>query len=424
MALESGPDNPQPLREIAKGVKSWIDRLGWVWVEAQVLQINRRAGTRTVFLTLRDPLAEVSVSVTMSPLDLDAAGPLTEGATVVAHLKASYYTPAGRLSFVCDDLRPVGEGRLLAMLEQRKRMLQAEGLFDPRRKRPLPFLPRGIALITGAESAAERDVLEHVRRRLPSANIVSRHALMQGQQAARDLMEAVRALDRDPGVDVIIIARGGGSLEDLLPFSDEGLLREVAACTTPVISAIGHESDSPILDLVADVRASTPTDAAKRVVPDVAEEKQRLSQAAERIRHAIGRQIAYERQQLESLRRRPVLLDPTATFALQRDTVRTSLGRVQQAVRNRLDTERTLIRHQRQRAKAMSPVATLERGYAIIATQEGETVTSVRGQADADLVAHLSDGQLLLSVIDAIEAVDQLPESEHDETDPEHEETT
>lgn len=402
MALESGPDNPQPLREIAKGVKNWIDRLGWVWVEAQVLQINRRAGTRTVFLTLRDPLAEVSVSVTMSPLDLDAAGPLTEGATVVAHLKASYYTPAGRLSFVCDDLRPVGEGRLLAMLEQRKRMLQAEGLFDPRRKLPLPFLPRGIALITGAGSAAERDVLEHVRRRLPSANIVSRHALMQGQQAARELMEAVRASDRDQFIDVIIIARGGGSLEDLLPFSDEGLLREVAACRTPVISAIGHESDSPVLDLVADVRASTPTDAAKRVVPDVGEEKQRLDQATERIRHAIGRQITFERSQLEGLRRRPVLLDPTATFALQRDTVTASVGRVRQAVAHRLDQERTLIGHLRQRAKAMSPVATLERGYAIIATQEGETVTSVGGQEDADLVAHLRDGQLMISVIDAI----------------------
>ncbi len=415
MALESGPGNPRPLREIAKGVKGWIDRLGWVWVEAQVLQINRRAGTRTVFLTLRDPLAEVSVAVTMSPLDLDAAGPLTEGATVVAHLKASYYTPSGRLSFVCDDLRPVGEGRLLAMLEQRKRMLQAEGLFDPRRKRPLPVLPRGIALITGADSAAERDVLEHVRRRLPSANIVSRHALMQGQQAAREVMEAIRTLDREPGIDVIVIARGGGSLEDLLPFSDEGLLRAVAASRTPIVSAIGHESDSPILDLVADVRASTPTDAAKRVVPDVVEEKQRLHQAAERIRHAIARQLAYERSQLESLRRRPVLLDPTATFALQRDTVNAAATRVRQAMRHRLDAERTLIHHQRQRAKAMSPVATLERGYAIIATPEGDTVTSVRGQEDADLVAHLRDGQLLISVVNAIAAPDEPDESTEEE---------
>ena len=286
MPLESSPDNPQPLRRIAHLVRGWIDRLGPVWVEAQLIEISRRSG-RTIFLTLRDKLAEVSVSVTVSPTTLDSAGPLSEGATVVARLKPSYYEQSGRFSYYCDAITPVGEGRLLAQLEQTKRLLQAEGLFDPTRKRPLPFLPRRIGLITGADSAAERDVVENARRRWPAVRLTVRHTLVQGPQAAEQIIAGLRQLDGIPEVEVIVIARGGGSLEDLLPFSDEGLIRAVAACRTPVVSAIGHESDNPILDLVADYRASTPTDAAKRVVPDAADERARLQQARQRLTQSI-----------------------------------------------------------------------------------------------------------------------------------------
>ena len=267
MALDSSPEQPQPLRRVAQGVEQWIARLGWIWTEGQLIEINRRSGSSLVFLTLRDKLGEVSVSVATTPQVLDAAGPVPEGATVVAHLKPRFFLRSGRMSFDCDDLRVMGEGMLLARLEQTKRMLQAEGLFDPRRKRRLPTLPRVIGLVTAEGSAAERDVCENVARRCPAATIRAAHALVQGPQAVDQLLAAVRRLDAAEDVDVIVVARGGGSLEDLLPFSNEALVRLVADCRTPVVSAIGHEVDSPILDLVADARASTPTDAAKLVVP-------------------------------------------------------------------------------------------------------------------------------------------------------------
>ena len=314
VALQSSPENPQPLRVIARAVRSWVERLGAVWVEAQLIEINRRSGTRTIFLTLRDKLAEVSVSVTTSPTTLDSAGPLTEGATVVARLKPSYYESSGRFIFSCDAITPIGEGRLLARLEQTKRLLQAEGLFERSLKKPLPFLPRAVGLVTGEGSAAERDVVENARRRWPAVRIVTRYALVQGPQACEQLIAAVQHLDRHPQVDIIVIARGGGSVEDLLPFSDEGLIRAVAASRTPVVSAIGHESDSPILDLVADYRASTPTDAAKRIVPDVADERARVQQARERMVQGVSRLIGRQQELLDGLRSRPVLTDPTATF--------------------------------------------------------------------------------------------------------------
>ncbi len=317
MALESTPDHPQPLRVVAHAVKGWIEKLNWIWVEGQLIEINRRSGSRTVFLTLRDKLAEVSASVSVSPTTLDLAGPLTEGATVAVHLKPSYYAPSGRFSFYCDEIRPIGEGQLLARLEQTKRLLQAEGLFDRIRKKPLPFLPRAVGLITGEGSAAERDVIENARRRWPQVTIVAQYALVQGPQAAEQVITALRRLDAAPEVDVIVIARGGGSLEDLLPFSDEGLIRAVFAARTPVVSAIGHETDQPILDLVADLRASTPTDAARRIVPDMADELRRVQEATDRLRQAVGGRIAREQDRLTTLRSRPVLAAPIASFEVR-----------------------------------------------------------------------------------------------------------
>ena len=399
MPLESSPENPQPLRLVVHLVRGWIERLGPVWVEGQLIEINRRSGSRTVFLTLRDRISEVSVSVTVSPATLDAAGPLTEGATVVARLKPSYYEASGRFSFFCDAITPVGEGQLLARLEQTKRLLQAEGLFDRTRKRPLPFLPRVVGLVTGAGSAAERDVVENARRRWPAVRIETRYALVQGPQAGEQLITAVQALDRVDEVDVIVLARGGGSLEDLLPFSDEGLVRAVAACRTPVVSAIGHESDTPILDLVADYRASTPTDAAKRVVPDVTEELARLVQARSRLDQAVTGQLRRRQEQLDGLRSRPVLTDPTASFAVRYEQVTALRQRGERAVSGRLDRERVSVEHQLARVRAMSPKATLERGYSILVGPDGHAVTSVTEIDEGDdLLAYLVDGQLVLEV--------------------------
>jgi exodeoxyribonuclease VII large subunit len=396
--LESSPENPQPLRLISNKVKGWIDRLGPVWVEAQLIEVSRRAG-RTIFLTLRDRLAPVSASVTISATTFDSAGPLSEGATVVARLKPSYFEQSGRFSYYCDAITPVGEGRLLAQLEQTKRLLQVEGLFDPTRKRPLPFLPRTVGLVTGADSAAERDVIENARRRWPAVRLLIRHALVQGPQAAEQVIAAVGRLDRDPEVDVIVIARGGGSLEDLLPFSDEGLVRAVAACRTPVVSAIGHESDNPILDLVADYRASTPTDAAKRVVPDATEELARLRQVRQRMRNCVTTLVARQQESLTALRSRPVLADPTASFGLRMDEIERLRDRASRAMAIRLDRERTAVRHCLERIRAVSPQATLERGYAILVGSAGQPVRSVTAAAvEEDVVAHLADGQLGLQV--------------------------
>ncbi len=396
--LESSPDNPQPLRRIAHLVRGWVDRLGAVWVEAQLIEISRRTG-RTIFLTLRDRLAPVSASVMISATTLDSAGPLAEGATVVARLKPSYHEESGRFSYYCDAITPVGEGRLLAQLEQTKRLLQAEGLFDHARKRALPFLPQRVGLITGADSAAERDVIENARRRWPAVRLAIRHTLVQGPQAAEQLIAGLRQLDSMPEVEVIVIARGGGSLEDLLPFSDEGLVRAVAACRTPVVSAIGHESDNPILDLVADYRASTPTDAAKRIVPDAADESARIQQARQRLVQSIMAQITRQQEILNALRSRPVLADPTASFELRTAELAALRDRARRAIEARLDREQVAVRHDLDKIRAVSPQATLERGYAILVGARGQPVNSVRQvERGEDMVAHLADGQLVVGV--------------------------
>ncbi|WP_232548384.1 exodeoxyribonuclease VII large subunit [Propioniciclava soli] len=401
MALESSPEQPQPLRAVVTALKGWVERTGAVWVEGQVIQVKRRAGYAVHFLTLRDKLADVSVQVSISTAVLDAAGPVPEGTLVAAWVRATVFPGSGSLTFECRDLRPSGEGRLLAHLEQRKRALQAEGLFDPALKKRLPFLPRAIGLVTGKDSAAERDVVENVLRRWPAAHIVTRHALVQGQQAVEQVTDAVRALDRSGEVDVIVIARGGGSLEDLLPFSDETLARAVHACRTPVVSAIGHEPDVPILDLVADVRASTPTDAAKLVVPDAAEEARVVATGRDRLREAVVRRVRSEQDRLGALRSRPVLADPSGAITLQSERLTEIRARLGRGVRRALEREDDFLSGSLARVRALSPRATLQRGYAIVTTDDGRTVASIADvEPDETIIARLLDGDIAAAVID------------------------
>src|SRR3954454_4450427 len=290
MALQTSLESPAPVRQIANAIAGWIDRLGAVWVEGQVAQISRRPGVQTVFLTLRDTVADISIPLTCSRTLFDGLNPpLVEGASVVVHAKPSFYANRGTLSLYARDIRMVGLGELLARLERRRQLLAAEGLFAAELKRPLPFLPGTVGLVTAPGSAAERDVLENARRRWPGVAFETAYAAMQGPRSAAKVIEAVERLDRNPAVEVIVVARGGGSVEDLLPFSDEALIRAVHRIRTPLVSAIGHEPDSPLLDLVADVRASTPTRAATRVARDVAEEAQRGRRAGERLRMPIRR---------------------------------------------------------------------------------------------------------------------------------------
>ena len=373
MPLPNSAEQPLPVRTVARSIAEWVSKLGRVWVEGQVTQLSRRTGT--VFLTLRDPVADVSLSITCSRAVSEAVvPPLTEGARVVVHAKPDVYVTRGTLSLQAFEIRPVGVGELLARLERLKGVLASEGLFDADRKAPLPFLPRTVGLITGRASAAERDVLENARRRWPAVRFEVREVAVQGHLAVEQVVDALRALDRQPDVDVVVIARGGGSVEDLLPFSDEALCRAVVACRTPVVSAIGHEPDSPLLDLVADVRCSTPTDAGKRVVPDVAEERTRVRQARDRAHRVVITTLARERAGLTAALSRPVLADPSTAVRSRREEVDGLLDRARRCTRAQLDRARSDLEHTRARVVALSPQATLDRGYAVVQSGSGAVV--------------------------------------------------
>ncbi|MEJ7795432.1 MAG: exodeoxyribonuclease VII large subunit [Nocardioides sp.] len=390
-------ESPAPVRAVSNALSQWIGQLGAVWVEGQVTQFTRRPGLGTVFLTLRDAVAEVSVQVTCARTLFDSLNPpLVEGASVVVHARPSFYAGNGSLSLAASDLRMVGLGELLARLERRRQLLAAEGLFDPARKRPLPFLPGRVGLVTAPGSAAERDVLEHARRRWPAVRFETAYAAMQGQRSALEVIEAVERLDRHPDVDVIVVARGGGSVEDLLPFSDEGLIRAVHAVRTPVVSAIGHEPDSPLLDLVADVRASTPTDAAKRVVPDVVEEQRHVAAARDRLRGGVRLLVAREQQLLDSLRSRPVLADPRTLVAERAAEVVSLRERARRTLSHTLDRAADNLDHQRARARALSPLATLGRGYAVLQDDAGHVIASIAGVAAGRAISvRVVDGRVL-----------------------------
>lgn len=396
MALETSLEKPAPVRSIANAIAGWIDRLGVVWVEGQVAQVSRRPGVNTVFMTLRDSVADISVPVTCSRVLFDGLQPpLVEGASVVIQAKPSYYANRGTLSLYARDIRMVGLGELLARLEQRRQLLAAEGLFAQERKRRLPFLPGRVGLVTAPRSAAEKDVVEHATRRWPGVAFEIVYAAMQGPRSALEVIGAVERLDGRADVDVIVIARGGGSVEDLLPFSDEGLIRAVAKARTPVVSAIGHEPDSPLLDLVADARASTPTDAAKLIVPDVATEATGIGHARDRLRRAVAAQVAREQAGLDALRSRPALADPRTLLDRRHDELAGLCDRMRRTLGHRLDRAADDIDHHRARARALSPLATLERGYAVLQDDAGHVVTSASGvAAGAPMSVRVADGRI------------------------------
>ena len=417
MALETSPTAPVAVRTVANAIGGWIDRLGAVWVEGQVAQLNRRPGMATVFLTLRDTVADISVTVTVARTYVDSLPtPLVEGASIVVHAKPSYYANRGTLSLQAREIRMVGLGELLARLEQRRQLLAAEGLFAADRKRDLPFLPQRVGLVTSPGSAAERDVLENARRRWPAVEFEVVGASMQGPRCAGEVIEALERLDRHPEVDVVVVARGGGSVEDLLPFSDEGLVRAVFAMTTPVVSAIGHEQDAPLLDLVADVRASTPTDAAKLVVPDVAEELRGVEWAQERLRTLVRSHLDREQHLLDGLRSRPALADPRNLVAQRVDELRLLRERARRTFGHRLDRAADDVAHQRARARALSPLETLRRGYAVLQDSQGHVLTSVAGvEAGAPLSVRVADGRVR-AIAEGTEP-DPLTDTSTEETD-------
>ena len=375
--LETSAESPVPVRVVALRISEWINRLGEIWVDGQIAQLVRRPGVATQFLTLRDPNANVSLQVTCARGVLPES--VVEGSRVVLRGRPDFYLERGTLSLSATEVREVGLGELLARLGALRKLLAAEGIFAAELKRPLPFLPRTIGLITGRASAAERDVVENARRRLPGARFRLANVAMQGTNAVTEVVEAVQRLDRDPEVDVVVIARGGGSVEDLLPFSNETLVRAVAAAHTPVVSAIGHETDRPLLDLVADVAASTPTDAGRRIVPDLADETRQVADLRRRTRATIRARLAREAELMAGL---PDRLRGTVRLRLTREAEETAAwrGRNRQRVGGLLASARTDLDHVRARVRALSPQATLERGYAVVRRTDG---TIVRAPVEA-----------------------------------------
>ncbi|MGP4003068.1 exodeoxyribonuclease VII large subunit [Streptomyces sp. 8N706] len=400
MALNTSADAPIPVGQVSRLIGGWIDRLGAVWVEGQITQLSRRPGAGVVFLTLRDPSHDISLSVTCYRVVFDrVADIVSEGARVVVHAKPEWYAPRGQLSLRATEIRPVGVGELLARLEQLKKSLAAEGLFALDAKRPLPFLPQLIGLVCGRASAAERDVLENARHRWPAVRFEVRNVAVQGVHAVPQVVKAVKELDSVPDVDVIIVARGGGSVEDLLPFSDEQLVRTVAACRTPVVSAIGHEPDTPLLDLVADLRASTPTDAAKKVVPDVGEELTRIRQLRERALRTITGLLDREERGLAAACHRPCMERPQRMVEEREEQVSALLERGRRTLGHLLDRADSELAHTRARVVALSPAATLERGYAVLQRADGGVVRAAdEVSAEEKLRARVAEGEFTVRV--------------------------
>ncbi len=395
-ANQTTAEQPWPVRLLSRKIAEYVARMSPVWVEGQIVQLNRRPGAGTAFLTLRDADVDMSLSVKIFARDLPE---VAEGERVVVHAKPDYYLKNGSLSLHAREIRAVGLGELLARIEHLKGVLAAEGLFAPERKLPLPFLPAKVGLVCGRESKAEHDVVVNARTRWPGVRFDIREVAVQGVGTVEQVSRAIAELDADPEVEVIVVARGGGSVEDLLPFSNEQLVRAVAACRTPVVSAIGHETDTPLLDLVADYRASTPTAAAKRIVPDVSQERHGLLTARQRLRAAVAGRVHSEQVLLDALRSRPVLADPTTMVTTRAEDVARLLASLRQATTTCLDRDAAALDSLRGHLRALSPLGTLQRGYAVLRTADGSVVRDAADVAPGDaLDARVAHGRLSVEV--------------------------
>ena len=411
-AADTTRDNPWPLSRLTQNIKIYVDRMSALWVEGQVVQYNPRPCSRMAFFTLRDTESDTSMTVTAFPNVITAIGAgFEEGVKVVARVKPVFWERSGSLNLQAAEIHLQGLGDLLAQIERLRQRLAAEGLFDADRKKPLPFLPRVIGLVCGRNAKAKDDVIVNASARWPAARFEVREVAVQGQYAVREVTQAIAELDSLPQVDVIVVARGGGSVEDLLPFSDEALVRAAAQASTPLVSAIGHEGDAPLLDYVADYRASTPTDAARRIVPDLAQELDGLARAQEGMRSAIQRRLAQERYNLDLLVSRPIFLAPAATLEPHRTFIDSALTSLRTQVERRLNSERQSILQASATLQALSPQATLERGYSMLRLPSGELVRDASQVPKGTLVEGiLAQGRLVAQVVGSTPAT-RAPDS-------------
>jgi exodeoxyribonuclease VII large subunit len=392
--FETSSEAPAPVRVVTEAIKDYVERLGPIWIEGEISELNERSGMMA-FIRLRDPSVDMSISVMCHKSVIASAQPLPANARVVIYAKPSWYTKNGSLSFSAREIRQVGVGELLARLEALKTQLAAEGLFDSDRKVALPLLPKKIGLICGRNTDAEKDVVENAKRRWPSVQFEIREVTVQGAAAVSEVSQALRELEADQDVEVIVITRGGGSFEDLLPFSDETLVRLAASCETPIVSAIGHEKDSPLLDLVADYRASTPTDAAKRVVPDIAEEFALIKGLQDRAGRRLVNLIEFESTRIANFMGRPVMKDPMVLITTRADVIIALKDRSQRSFGTRLKLAKEELKQVKARVRALSPQATLDRGYSVVQLANGDIVTDPKSVKAGELLRlRLAKGEL------------------------------
>ena len=392
--FETSSEAPAPVRVVTEAIKDYVERLGPIWIEGEISELNERSGMMA-FIRLRDPSVDMSISVMCHKSVIASAQPLPANARVVIYAKPSWYTKNGSLSFSAREIRQVGVGELLARLEALKTQLASEGLFDSDRKVALPLLPKKIGLICGRNTDAEKDVVENAKRRWPSVQFEIREVTVQGAAAVSEVSQALRELEADKDVEVIVITRGGGSFEDLLPFSDETLVRLAASCETPIVSAIGHEKDSPLLDLVADYRASTPTDAAKRVVPDIAEEFALIKGLQDRAGRRLVNLIEFESTRIANFMGRPVMKDPMVLITTRAEVIIALKDRSHRSFGTRLKLAKEELKQVKARVRALSPQATLDRGYSVVQLANGDIVTDPKSVKAGELLRlRLAKGEL------------------------------
>ena len=397
--FETSSEAPATVRTVSEAIKDYVERLGPIWIEGEISELNERSGMMA-FMRLRDPSVDMSISVMCHKSVIAAVKPLPDNARIVMYAKPSWYTKNGSLSFSAREIRQVGVGELLARLEALKNKLAAEGLFNSDRKVALPLLPQVIGLICGRNTDAEKDVVENAKRRWPSVQFEIREVTVQGAAAVSEVSEALRELEANKNVEVIIITRGGGSFEDLLPFSDEGLVRLAASCTTPIVSAIGHEKDSPLLDLVADYRASTPTDAAKRVVPDISEEIAMIEAMRDRARRTLVNRLDLEMTRINNFKNRPVMKDPHVLITTRAEVIAGLRDRSNRSFGSSLKLAKEELKQIKARVRALSPQSTLDRGYSVVQLADGQIVTDPKKvKAGDELRLRLAKGETKATVL-------------------------
>ena len=383
--FETSSESPAPVRVVSEAIKDYVDRLGPIWIEGEISELNERSGMMA-FMRLRDTSVDMSISVMCHKSVIATVKPLPDNARVVLYAKPSFYTKNGSISFSAREIRQVGVGELLARLEALKNQLAGEGLFDSDRKVALPLLPKVIGLICGRNTDAEKDVVENAKRRWPGVQFEIREVTVQGAAAVSEVSDALRELEANKDVEVIIITRGGGSFEDLLPFSDESLVRLAASCETPIVSAIGHEKDAPLLDLVADYRASTPTDAAKRVVPDILEEIAMIDALRERARRTLVSRIDLEVTRISNFKNRPVMKDPHVLITTRADIIAGLRDRSNRSFGASIKLAKEELKQVKARVRALSPQATLDRGYSVVQLADGQIVSDPKKLKKGDLL--------------------------------------